>query len=91
MNDKVKKMKLDILQKLAFGGMALPKMPTIPKAPGITQMKLPNMMGAKTVGAVTPIGPLAKIKEQEQAAIREPLTTPKGMKESLTKKLKPKV
>jgi hypothetical protein len=52
----------------------------------------PSMKGP-TVGTVTPVGPLASLKEKEQKQMSTsiPLTTAKGLKESQTKKLKPKM
>lgn len=43
-----------------------------------------------TAEAVTPIGPLASLKAKEEKAARVPMSTSRGIKESLTKKIRPK-
>lgn len=51
---------------------------------------LEGMINKPTAESVTPIGPLAAIKNQEKKVLDVPLSTGKGIKESLTKKIKPK-
>lgn len=70
-------------QGFALGGM-------FPKLAGSVSPPNPNM--GPTADAVTPIGGLASLKDRAMSAIHSaPLSTPKGLKESMTKKTKPKM
>ena len=69
-------------QGFAMGGM-FPKL-----SPSID----PSMPKPPTADAVTPIGGLASLKDRAMSAIHAaPLSTAKGLKESMTKKTKPKM
>lgn len=50
---------------------------------------LQGMLNKPTAEAVTPIGPLENLASTEKDKI--PLSTGKGIKESLTKKIKPRI
>jgi len=50
-----------------------------------------RILAGKTVGDIDSVGPLAKLKEKEQAAVRIPGSTERGRKEALTKRLKLKM
>ena len=50
-----------------------------------------RMLAGRTIGDVDSIGSLAALKEKERRAMSIPLSTERGQRESLTKKLKPKL
>jgi hypothetical protein len=52
------------------------------------RMKALKFLQAKSDEEIHSVGPLAALKAKEQAAMRVPLTTEGGIKESQTKKLR---
>lgn len=52
---------------------------------------LEGLINKPTAEAVMPVGPLASLKNKEKRALDIPLSTGRGIKESLTKKTKPKI